>query len=211
MIRIALATIAYGVVHSILANRQFKAAVGRVVGEETQRRYYRAFYVAQSLVTFAILLVYARRLPARVIYEVRGPVAWLLRLGQVLGVLHATYAAWTVGIDYLIGLRSWLGGRGERPLPPGPIAQGPELTEEGELAYGGPFLWSRHPLNLSPVPVFWLTPRLTDRRLVFNVVSTLYLILGSVHEEARLLAAYGERYAKYRESGVPFFWPWRRR
>ena len=41
----------------------------------------------------------------------------------------------------------------------------------------------------------------------FNVVVTLYLVAGSLHEEARLKQAYGDAYAQYQASGVSFFVP----
>jgi len=48
---------------------------------------------------------------------------------------------------------------------------------------------------------------MTTRRLALNLVSSLYLILGSIHEEKRLSAVYGEAYKAYQKSGVPFYWP----
>jgi protein-S-isoprenylcysteine O-methyltransferase Ste14 len=71
----------------------------------------------------------------------------------------------------------------------------------------GPFRFSRHPLNLAPLPVLWLQPVMTTRWLGFNAVATLYLVLGSAHEERRLEAAYGEPYRRYVREGPPFFLP----
>lgn len=69
----------------------------------------------------------------------------------------------------------------------------------------GPFRYSRHPLNVAPLPVFWLQPLMTTRLLGFNVVATMYLVLGSLHEERRLGRAYGARYRRYLEGGTPFY------
>jgi methanethiol S-methyltransferase len=117
-----------------------------------------------------------------------------------------------------MGLRSLLAwARGEMPVPPEPEAQGPAPVREplpgrlpSDLRIRGPFKLTRHPLNLSPVPVFWLTPTMTVKRLAFNVAATLYMVLGSMHEETRLLAAYGKTYRRYQYSRVPFFWPVKR-
>ena len=48
---------------------------------------------------------------------------------------------------------------------------------------------------------------MTTNLLAFNGVTTVDALLGSMHEERRLLQAYGPRYADYRASGVPFYLP----
>ena len=71
----------------------------------------------------------------------------------------------------------------------------------------GLFTWSRHPLNFAPLPIFWLCARMTSTRLVFNTVATIYLVVGSLHEEARLREEYRDNYETYLDSGVSFFIP----
>jgi protein-S-isoprenylcysteine O-methyltransferase Ste14 len=149
------------------------------------------------------------RVPAgALLYHVRRPAAWVLHLGQALAFLYAVIAANVVGLTGILGLRPvvmWL--KRERHVPSEPEAQGPALAPDGRLAVSGPFRYSRHPLNLAPVPIFWLWPRMTFKLLVFNLASTVYLVLGSLHEEARLRAAYGRVYDEYAQSDVPFYLP----
>ena len=71
----------------------------------------------------------------------------------------------------------------------------------------GPFRYTRHPLNLAPLPVLWLNPVMTANLAVFNLAATVYFVAGSWHEEQRLRAAYGDAYEEYRRSGVPFYLP----
>jgi protein-S-isoprenylcysteine O-methyltransferase Ste14 len=71
----------------------------------------------------------------------------------------------------------------------------------------GPFRLSRHPLNLAPLPIMWFNPRISTNLLAYNLVSTAYLVLGSVLEEHRLAAKYGEPYREYQASEVPFYLP----
>jgi hypothetical protein len=203
----ALATVAFALIHSALASRAAKRAAAAVAGERRAHAAYRLFYVGQSLLTFSLLLAYGRRLPAQTLYRVRGASALLLRAGQAAGVAHLLLATRPSGLLRLAGWRNLQAYRHGLPIAPGPAAQGPEAGPDGALQAAGPYRWSRHPLNFSGMPVFWLTPRMTTRRLAFNLVSSAYLLLGSLHEEARLEAAYGERYRRYRRSGVPFFWP----
>ena len=92
-------------------------------------------------------------------------------------------------------------------MPPEPEAQGPALDAEGRSHAAGPFAWSRHPLNFAPLPIFWLWPRMTTNLLAFNTAVTIYLVVGSLHEEARLREAFGDDYEAYLSSGVPFYVP----
>lgn len=205
--RVAAATAAFGVVHSALASRAAKRRAAEWFGERNRNGLYRLFYLGQSLATFAALAGYIRRQPGRELYHVRGPAALLLRAGQAAAVLHAVASARQVGMVRILGLESfaaWL--RGE-DTPPEPEAHGPALGADGTMRATGPFAWSRHPLNFSPVPIFWLNPRMTTNLLAYNLAATVYFLVGSLHEETRLRASYGEAYRRYQESGVPFYLP----
>jgi uncharacterized membrane protein len=200
--------------HSLLASRMVKQRAAARFGPRQFAGLYRVFYILQSALTLAGLLAYLSRLPDRTLYRVRGPlqVVWLLRLGQVGGLVFATAAASQVGLARITGLQGlsdWLRGRAD--IPPTPEAQGPAPVvgdDPTRLQVSGPFRVTRHPLNLSPLPVFWLTPHMTVKRLAFNLAGTLYLVLGSLHEEVRLRAAYGKAYRRYQKNeGVPFFLP----
>ena len=208
-LRVALVTAAWAALHSALASRRAKdVAAARL---PHGRELYRVFYNAQAVVLFAGLAAYIVALPRRTLYRVRGPAAVALRCGQLAGIAWAVAAARATGMARLTGLDNVAALAHAEPPHPPPAAQGPELDERtGELRAGGPFRLVRHPLNLAPLPPFWLTPHMTTRRLAFNVVGTLYLVLGSLHEERRLAAAYGDRYRRYPESGVPFYLPRRR-
>ncbi len=41
----------------------------------------------------------------------------------------------------------------------------------------------------------------------FSLITTIYLILGSVHEEKRFVETYGQAYVDYRNSEINFFVP----
>lgn len=191
------ATALFAAVHSLLASRRVKA---RFETEFPRRQeLYRVLYNAQSLVTFGALTAYIAAQPKRTLYELHGVPAAALRIGQWSGVLFAVAAARATGVTMLAGL--------ETKPPSVPAAQGPELHHDGALRVEGPFTIVRHPLNLAPLAPFWLTPHMTTRRLAFNCIATLYLVAGSLHEEQRLLAQYGDAYRQYQESGVPFYIP----
>jgi protein-S-isoprenylcysteine O-methyltransferase Ste14 len=73
----------------------------------------------------------------------------------------------------------------------------------------GAFRLHRHPANWGFVPFFLLFPKMTVNRAMLGILATVYLLLGSVHEEYRLKQAYGAAYERYRRQ-VPFLLPaWR--
>lgn len=204
-LKVALATSAFAIVHSLLASTKVKAAVSARVPHG--RELHRALYNAQAVLTFGGLAWYIARQPKRALYRVRGPLAGLMRLGQLGGVAFGVAAARATGVTTLSGLDNLIALLAGREVAPAPAAQGPELDESGVLRVRGPFTLVRHPLNLAPLAPFWLTPHMTTRRLAFNVIATAYLVLGSLHEEQRLLRQYGEAYRQYQRGGVPFFLP----
>ena len=206
--RIAAATVLFALVHSALASRVAKAAATRLLGARARDGWYRAFYNAQALATTGALVVWALRQPDRTLYHVRGPLALLMRGGQLAGLAFGAAAVREVGLARMAGatsLAAW--SRGAPDVPPEPEAQGPAPDTTGRLRTGGPFAVVRHPLNLMPLPVLWLNPVMTVNLAAGSALATLYLVLGSRHEEARLLARHGGEYEAYRRSGVPFYLP----
>lgn len=207
----AAATIGFGLVHSALASHGAKRVVESAIGTRWRNAAYRPLYIAQSVVTLAALAAIVSRAPYRTLYRARGAPAALLHALRGAGLVWAFGGARRVGLSRITGLAGLVAwARGAETVPREPEAQGPSPDEAGELDTGGPFALSRHPLNLSPLPVLWLVPRMTTRWLAFAATCTVYLVVGSRHEEVRLRAVYGRRYERYRRS-VPFYLPGRGR
>ena len=207
MLKVATATAVFGLVHSVMASRTAKRVATQAFGERNRNGLYRVAYIAQSVATLGLLATYIRRQPSRELYRIEGPAAFLMHAVQAGAIVYATSAAAQVGFRRITGLESFLAWLGDGPVPPEPEAQGPALDAEGRRHALGPFARSRHPLNFAPLPILWLWPRMTTSLLAFNTAATIYLVVGSLHEEARLRDAYGEDYDTYLNSGVPFYVP----
>ena len=204
--RVLVVCTALAAIHSLLASKPAKDIARRIVGDRYRNGLYRFAFNAKSVLFLVWATWWFLRLPDREIYRVRVPWSWLFRAGQVasLGVLLS--AVRVIGIFDFAGiaqLRSLLAGFDPDPEPE---AQGPPLGADGQLVTGQPFRLTRHPSNLGALGVFLLFPRMTVNRLTLVVLVTLYVVLGSLHEERRLRTAYGEPFERYRQ-GVPFLVP----
>lgn len=196
----------WAAVHSLLAARKTKDLTRRVAGARYRDGLYRVLYNAQALVTLAVAARAFSRLPDRDLYAARPPLSWLFRAGQVasLGVLLSGVRA--VGILDFAGLVRLWGFLAGRDPGPEPEAQGPPIKADGEMSTHGAFGFTRHPGNLGALGFFLFLPRMTVNRATLAALVFLYVVLGSVHEETRLRAAYGAAFDRYRRS-VPFMVP----
>src|ERR671911_652370 len=200
----------WALIHSVLASKQVKDLPRRIAGPRYRDGLYRFTFNAQSVV---LLLWAARRfsrLPDQELYRVSSPWSWLFRTSQAasLGVLLSGVRV--MGILRFAGITPlWDFLRG-KDIRAEPEAQGPPVGSDDEVVRAGAFRLTRHPGNVGALGFFLFMPRMTVNRAVLIVLVTLYVVLGSMHEEYRLQAAYGDAYERYKRV-VPFLVPRRPR
>lgn len=204
--RIVRVCIALAAIHSLLASRQAKHLVRQIAGPRYRNGLYRLAYNAQSVLLLAWAARWFSRQPDRELYRAKPRWSWLFRAGQAasLGVLLSGVRV--IGpLDFagVTQLRGLLAGHDPGPEPE---AQGPPISADGEMVTDEVFHLTRHPSNLGVVGFFLLFPRMTANRAVLAALVALYVVLGSLHEEHRLRAAYGVPFVEYRRK-VPFLVP----
>lgn len=179
----------FGVQHSVMARAGFKRWWGRYVPVPIERSTY---VLATSVVLFGVFTLW-QPLPT-VVWDVPdGPgrtVVWAL-----YGLGWVTVVGSTFLIDHfdLFGLRQvYLAVRDRRYRAPGFVT---------------PLLYRvvRHPLMLGFFIVFWATPTMTVGHLLFAVVISGYIVVGTSLEERDLVAETPE-YADY-AARTPRFFP----
>jgi protein-S-isoprenylcysteine O-methyltransferase Ste14 len=189
-----LAFTAYAIVHSLLASLRAKQKVRASLGDRAERSY-RFFYNIFSGVTLIPVLAVPMLLPGENIYRFTGP--WLVAstLLQLLGALIILVGMLQTDIWHFIGLRQLVDTR---------------QSDQSSMITHGLYRYIRHPLYTGGLLFIWFIPLMTTSLLAFNLAGTIYLYVGSIFEERRLIAEFGDDYRKYQQQ-VPRFIPWPRR
>jgi methanethiol S-methyltransferase len=177
--------------HSGMLRRGFRTRLARIIPPH----YHAALYAILSGVVLTVLIVFWQS-SATVLYSLKGSPRWLVR-----GLFFLAMGGFAWGVYALrsfdpLGLTAIRAHRRGKQLPP------------QELVVRGPYLWVRHPLYLFSILLIWSCPDMTADRLFFDVFWTVWIYLGTVLEEADLVAAFGEAYRDYQRT-VPRMIPWR--
>jgi protein-S-isoprenylcysteine O-methyltransferase Ste14 len=187
----ALLCLAFFAQHSIMIRRPFRDRLARFLPGHLQP----ALYSIASGVLLLLLVGLWQRTPL-VLLSVEGAPRWALR-----GLFLATGPAFLWAIRSLgsfdsFGLapiRAKLRGTEPRTMP---------------LAVRGPYRWVRHPLYSLFIVMAWTFPEVTADRLLFNVLFTAWIVLGTILEERDLVRELGDSYRTY-QTQVPMLVPWR--
>jgi len=186
---IVLAVADYGVFHSLLASNLVKRAVAQQ-SPVFYTRYYRLMYNAVaviSLLPLGILLVY---LPDRALYAI--PFPYLI----VTGIIQLACAAGMLLTLRSTGMAEFLGFNQALGLP----------EEQKPLKTDGLYRLVRHPLYTLGFIILVLNPLMTVNRLAMILSLSIYMVIGALLEERRMVSEYGETYTRYRQA-TPMFFP----
>lgn len=173
----------FAIQHSVMARQGFKKWWIQRVPRPAERSTY---VLIASLLLF---LLFWQWCPLRaVIWTVENPLGqvmfWFFFWGGWLVVFLATLM-----IDHfdLFGLRRvFLYASGKEYTPPA-------------FKTAGFYRFVRHPIMLGFLIAFWAAPRMTLGHLVFSLLTTAYIFIGTFLEERDLVRFYGDRYHEYRK------------
>ncbi len=164
-----------GLNQSVFGRESVKSAMRLVVEDRWLRTVY--VWVASVLLLTAVELW---TLVGGEIYRTSGALAAALVVFQLGGLALIAKSVAAIDPLELAGIRAPAAG--------------------GLLTTSGPYRIGRHPLYLGWIVLVFGTPHMTGDRLVFAVVTTLYLITAIPWEEQSLLRAYGAAYASYQQT-----------
>jgi protein-S-isoprenylcysteine O-methyltransferase Ste14 len=173
----------FAVQHNVMARPWFKDWWTQFVPRPIER----STYVAAASLLLLLLYWQWRPMPD-VVWHVdnslcRG-VLWILYFA---GWAIVFYSSFVIDHFELFGLKQvWLHlmGREHRSAP----------FSERSL-----YRWVRHPLMLGFLIAFWSAPTMSQGRLLFAVVTTLWILIAIQIEERDIARFLGEPYRQYRE------------
>ena len=170
--------------HSIFARTGIRTWVSRTFPDLE-----RSIYVWVASALFIAVCALWRPVPG-VAWSVTGPAAWGLWALQAAGVWLTLRSARALDVRELAGLgsvaRTLSGSRGE-----------PDKARPTEFKTSGPYGWVRHPIYSGWFLMVLPTPVMTMTRLVFAVVSCVYLLIAIPLEERTMRASPDGGYDRY--------------
>jgi protein-S-isoprenylcysteine O-methyltransferase Ste14 len=179
----------WGIVHSLLASIGFKNFLRRTFGDSFMKSYrllYNIFAVISSLPVLYLMIV----LPDQTLYQVPSPWRYVMRAGQAVSVLLLFVAVSQTDMLSFVGLRQLI----------------IEEEKKGDLVVNGLYRFVRHPLYTFSLGILWLSPSMSLNSFVVYVALTIYILVGIIFEERKLLREFGQEYAAYK-SVTPMLLP----
>ena len=191
-ILLSLLWIAWCVIHSALISVTVTDLVKRTMGDKY--RFYRLLFDTFSVVTFVPLLIYSRLLRTEPLFTWVG----YMRIVQYCLIILAAVLLLTGARHYSIlqflGIQQILRKR-----------SGLSLTESGEFDSSGVLSVVRHPWYLAVFILLWMRD-LYPVGIIVNAVLSVYLLIGTLLEERKLVLEFGDKYKLYQRQ-VSMFIP----
>jgi protein-S-isoprenylcysteine O-methyltransferase Ste14 len=187
----ALLSIMFFLQHSIIVRRAFRKWLGKFMPDI----YHNAFYGLTSIIALMLVLVFWQKIPA-VIVRVDGIIFWLICVSFCLCLAGFLWGVLSLGSFDALGVKPlmlYISNKQERPQP---------------IVAKGPYRWVRHPLYLFLIVIIWSYPVLTLDRLLFNIMWSIWIVIGTYLEDRDLHCEFGSQYSAY-SLQVPMLIPYR--
>ena len=191
---LGLAWVFWCLLHSLLIHPPIERRLKRMLGvwQNAFRLLYNLFALV-SLVPVGMIYWTADSTPVLIWPDWLHPLQWLCWLAAAYLVLAAARVYDTA---------SFLGTRQLRQQDPGGVVS--NASNDSGLQMNGVLRYSRHPWYLAGLILLW-SRSLTARELLTSILLTLYLLIGMVLEERKLVREFGRAYRDYQRQ-VPMLW-----
>ena len=181
--------LAFFLQHSLMSRRSFRRRVSVLIPSQYQGAVYT---VASGFVLSAFVAFWQGS--DLVLFDLHGLPGGVMRAFYFLSILGTGWGMWALRSIDMFGLDPII--ENLRGTPPPPMT----------FTIRGPYRWVRHPLYLFMIVLFWSCPSLTADRLLFNLLWTIWVVIGTILEERDLVHDFGKAYRDY-QAIVPMLVP----
>lgn len=175
--------------HSGMVRSGFRYRLSAVLPQ----RYMGVVYTIMSGITLGLFLLLWQESPILLV-EASGMAELAMRILFFMAVAGTFWGMWALRFVDLFGIDKL--SRHYKP----------DQQTGKPFTIRGPYRWVRHPLYLFTIIFIWSYPVITLDRLLFNVLWTVWIVIGTSLEERELVEEFGDSYRKY-QSKVPMLLP----
>jgi methanethiol S-methyltransferase len=149
---------------------------------------------------------FAHRVPERLLRSVYVWIASALlviviAMWQRVGGLVYDHTGWKAALHMAVQLAGlWLITRAVNVIDPLELAGIRQAAAADGLQIAGPYHIVRHPVYLGWMLIVFGAARMTDDRLAFAAITSVYLLLAVPWEERSLERAFGDAYRRYKHA-----------
>jgi methanethiol S-methyltransferase len=192
-LQIAILWTTYCALHSYLISIGFTNFVKHIL--KKYYAFYRIIYVALSIVLLIPLMNFSSHIDNNLIIT-GGPVLTIVRYTLFFGSVLIFIWAFLFSYDFLtfFGIRQITG-----------LLKKEKKNHTDEIKKGGLLGIIRHPMYFAVMIYLW-SQTYTTADIVANTVLTIYIIIGTILEERKLVLEFGEAYVRYQRE-VPMLIP----
>ena len=185
----ALLCLQFAVTHSLILLPSMRRRVNRLIGEE----FYGCFFCAATCLSLLTMIACWHRSPV-VIWSLNGWGRIVVESAFLLSWPALIYSLSLTGLGYQTGWTTYWHWLRRQPVP------------HRQFRPRGAYLILRHPVYLSFLGLIWFTPQMTLDHLILTSVWSIYIFVGSVLKDRRLIRYVGDAYREYQAQvpGYPF-------
>ena len=150
-------------------------------------KFYRIIFNSVALITLVPLILYSQHFKGNILFQWKGYLSFVQIILFAVSMILFIAGASKYDILEFSGIRQIITGRSYSAL-----------SEKGEIATSGILGVTRHPWYLGAVIFIWVAYKeMYVSTLIVNTLLTLYLIVGTLLEERKIILEFGKDYRNY--------------
>ena len=183
-------SLAFFIQHSTMVRKSFSQFLSRFLPDA----YNGAIYSITSGIFLFLVVIFWQGTSN--LFEAEGLTRVILRVMFILPIAGFVWGVKALGLFDPFGIKGILDY--QRNTKSQPVV----------FAVRGPYQWVRHPLYLFMLVMIWSCPNLTTDRLLFNILWSVWIFVGTILEERDLIEQFSDAYRKYQKK-VPMLLPFK--